>query len=130
MSTALRIKGIRADTGTVIVQLDISSGTNAAFEDLLPIVPEDSSVVLIDTNGHKYEPIGYYIDDIKRMHLTLTPSSPIRTIRELPIHILTSSSKKSMTLIFQVTKGQVIKEFRVGDITIGLCEVEAKSGRR
>jgi len=130
VSTALTIKGIRADADTVIVQLDISSGTNAAFEDLLPIVPEDSSVVLIDTNGHKYEPIGYYIGDDKRMQLTLTPSSPIRTIRELPIHILTSSSKKSMTLIFQVTKGQVIKEFRVGDITIGTCNVEAKSGRR
>jgi hypothetical protein len=130
VSTALRIKGIRADAGTVIVQLDVSSETDAAFEDLLPIVPENSSVVLIDSDGYKYGPIGYYIDDGKRMQLTLTPSSPIRTIRELPMHILTSSSKKSMTLIFQVTKGQVITEFRVGDITIGTCDVEATSGRR
>jgi len=102
----------------------------SSFEKLLSIVPEDASVVLIDGDGYKYEPIGYYIDDIKRMQLTLTPSSPIRTIRELSIHKLSGSSDKRMILIFQVTEGQVIKEFRVGDITIGLCEVEAKSGRR
>jgi hypothetical protein len=129
VSAALTIKGIRADEGTVIVQLNITPGTNAAFEDLLPVVSRDASVVLIDTNGHKYAPIGYFIGDDKRMQLSLTPSTPIRTISEIPLHILTSSNKKNMTLLFQITKGQWIKEFRVGDITIGTCNVQANSSR-
>ena len=94
-----------------------------------PSLPRESSVVLIDTNGHKYAPIGYIIGDDKRMQLSLTPSTPIRTISEIPLHILTSSKKKSMKLIFQVTKGQWLKEFRVGDITIGTCNVQATSSR-
>lgn len=129
VSQSLTIKGIRADIGTAIVQLDISPGSNAAIEDLLPVVPRDSSIVLIDTTGHKYVPIGYFIGDDKRMQLSLTPSTPIRTISDLPLHILTSSNKKTMTLIFQVTEGQWIKEFRVGDLTIGTCNVEVKTGR-
>ncbi|MEE2912529.1 MAG: hypothetical protein VX436_01850 [Planctomycetota bacterium] len=129
VSAALTIKGIRADEGTVIVQLDVTPGSNAAFEDLLPVVPRDSSVVLIDKNNRKYSPIGYIIGDDKRMQLSLTPSTPIRTISEIPLHILTSSNKKSMKLLFQVTKGQWLKEFRVGDITIGTCNVEATSTR-
>ena len=130
VSAALTIKGIQADIGTVIVQLDISPGQNAAFEDLLPVVPRDAAVVLIDDTGHKYVPIGYIIGDDKRMQLSLTPSTPIHILSDLPIHILTSSNKKSMKLLFQVTEGQWIKEFRVGDITIGTCNIQATSGRR
>ena len=130
VSPALTIKGIQADIGTVIVQLDISPGSNAAIEDLLPVVPRDAAVVLIDTKGHKYVPIGYIIGDDKRMQLSLTPSTPIHTISDLPIHILTSSNKKSMKLLFQVTEGQWLKEFRVGDLTIGTCDIQATSSRR
>ena len=113
----------------MIVQLDVTPGSDAAFEDLLPVVPRDSSVVLIDTNGHKYAPIGYLISDDKRMQLSLTPSTPIQMISDIPLHILASSNKKGMKLLFQVTKGQWIKEFRVGDITIGTCNIEATSRR-
>jgi hypothetical protein len=35
-----------------------------------------------------------------------------------------------MTLIFQVTLGEVITELRVGDFTIGTCEVEVVRRRR
>jgi len=58
------------------------------------------------------------------MHLTLTPSTPILTISELPLHSLTASHPKDMTLIFQVTLGEWIKELRVGDFTVGTCDVE------
>ena len=130
VSSALSIKGIHADEGTAIVQLDVSPGTNAAFEDLLPIISPESQVVLIDDDGRKYEPIGFYIDDDKKMQLTLTPSSPIRNISELPMHLLTSSKKKGMKLIFQITEDVSLREFRVGDFTIGTCNIIAERNKR
>lgn len=122
-SSGKKIKGIRASSGTSIVQLNISPGTEAAFEDLLPVISPDSPVVFIDENGRKYQPIGFILSDDKTMQLTLTPSSPIQSIGELPIHMLTSSKSKSMSLIFQITNDVRLVEFRVGEFTIGTCNV-------
>lgn len=130
VSSALSIKGIRADAGTAIVQLDVSPGSNAAFEDLLPIVSPDSSVVFIDKSGRKYEPIGYIISDDDRFQLSLTPSTPIRYMSELPMHLLTSSKSKSMKLIFQITEDVTLEEFRVGDFTIGTCNILVERKKR
>jgi hypothetical protein len=54
------------------------------------------------------------------MDLTLTPGSPFRTIGELPP--LPTSGAIKMTLIFQVTEGQTLREFMLDDITIGTCD--------
>ena len=130
VSQGLVVKGIQANPGTAIVQVEISKGTNAAFDDLISVIPQDSAVSLIDDKGYKYAPIGYYIDDGKRMQLTLTPSTPMRTIGDLPMHVLTSSSSKKMYLVFQVTEKEWIKELRVGDHTIGTCNLLAERKTR
>ena len=130
VSQGLVVKGIQANPGTAIVQVEISKGTNAAFDDLISVIPQDSAVSLIDDRGYKYAPIGYYIDDGKRMQLTLTPSTPMRTIGDLPMHVLTSSSSKTMYLVFQVTEKEWIKELRVGYHTIGTCNLLAERKTR
>jgi len=130
VSSGLAIKGIKADTGTAIVQLNVSAGTNAEFQDLLPIISPESPVVFIDDEGHQYEPIGYYLGDSKKMNLTLTPGTPIRRMADLPINQLTSSNSKSLTLIFQITEDVHLKEFRVGDFTIGTCNVKVVRSKR
>ena len=130
ISAALAIKGVRADEGTGIVQVDVSPGKAASFSDLIPMLSENDLIELIDTNGRKYSPIGFFVGDSKRMQLTLTPSTPIQSIGELPLHVLTASHPKDMTLIFQVTLGERVKEFRVGDFTIGTCNVKVISKSR
>ena len=130
VSHALAVKGIRPNPGTAIVHVNVSKGTNASFSDLLSVIPEDASISLIDTVGHTYAPIGYYIDDGKRMMLTLTPSSPFRSVSDLPTHILSSSGDKKLYLVFQVTEGQWIKELRVGDHTVGTCNHQAEQRTR
>ena len=130
ISAALSIKGIRADEGTGIVQVDVSAGKSASFRDLISLLSESDAIELIDTNGRKYAPIGYYVSSGKRMQLSLTPSTPIQSIGELPLHILTASHPKDMTLIFQVTLGEWIQELRVGDFTIGTCNIEVVKRRR
>ena len=129
-SSRKSIQGIQANQGTAIIQLDISPGTDSAFEDLLPVISPESAVVFIDEDGRKYEPIGFILSDDKLMQLTLTPSTPINAMSELPMHLLTSSKPKSMKLIFQVTEGVRLIEFRVGEFTIGTCNVLVQRQRR
>ncbi len=131
VSAALAVKGIQSDQGTSIIQLEVTPGREAAFEDLVPIISPESPVVFIDNEGRKYEPIGYIIGDKKKMKLSLTPSTSIKSIDQLPMHTLTSSNKKTMTLIFQITVGVQLREFRVGDYTIGTCNLKVvKTNRR
>jgi hypothetical protein len=130
VSAKMAVKGIFADAGTAIVQLDVSSGTNADFRLLNDTEPADSAISLVDSDGRKYSPIGFIIGDDKLMQLTLTPSDPPSSLSDLPLHQLSSSRSKTFKLIFQVTEGKTIKEFQVGDITVGTCNIKATRGRR
>jgi hypothetical protein len=129
-SAKMAVKGLYADEGTAIVQLKVSPGTNASFGFLTQTEPETSAVTLLDSDGRKYSPIGYIIGDEKLMDLTLTPATPPSTLGDLPMHLLSSSRSKDMTLIFQVTEDKKIVEFQVGNVTIGTCDVDAVRGRR
>jgi hypothetical protein len=130
VSSALAIKGIKSDKGTAIVQLPVDADKSAAFQDLHGVVAPNSPVVLIDSQGRKYPPIGFIVGDPKRMQLTLSPSNPIISIDELPMNVLTSSNPKRLNLIFQITEGEWIKEFRVGEYTIGTCNIQAVRNKR
>jgi hypothetical protein len=129
-SSKMAVQGIYADEGTAIVQLKVSPGTNAAFGFLTQTEPLTSAISLVDSDGRKYSPIGYFIGDQKLMDLSLTPATPPSTLGDLPMHLLSSSRSKDMTLIFQVTEGKKIVEFQIGNITIGTCDVDAIRGRR
>jgi uncharacterized membrane protein required for colicin V production len=120
VSGKLRVKGVRSDEGTKIVQIDVSRDSIASIFDLLPVVGGDAEIALIDSNHNRYWPIGYYLDAAGKMDLTLTPRTPIRTIGELPP--LPTSGAIKMTLIFQVTQGQTVRELMLGNITIGTCD--------
>ncbi|MBC8203794.1 MAG: CvpA family protein [Planctomycetes bacterium] len=120
VSGKLRVKGVKNDEGAKVVQIDVSRDSAASIFDLLPVVGENAEIALIDNDRNKYWPIGYYLDAGGKMDLTLTPGSPIRTIGELPP--LPTSGAIKMTLIFQVTEGQTIREFMLGDITVGTCD--------
>ncbi|HIA72311.1 MAG TPA: CvpA family protein [Phycisphaerales bacterium] len=129
-SSKMAVKGIYADDGTAIVQLKVSPGTNASFGFLTQTEPESSVVNIIDSEGRKYSPIGYIIGDDKLMQLTLSPTDPPNTLGDLPMHLLSKSRSKDMTLIFQVTEDKIITEFQVGNVTIGTCEIKATRGSR
>ncbi len=120
VSGKLRVKGVRNDDGAKVVQIDVSRNSAASIFDLIPVVGVHAEIALIDNDHNKYWPIGYYLDTGGKMDLTLSPGSPIRTIGELPP--LPTSGAIKMTLIFQVTEGQTIRELMLGDITVGTCD--------
>lgn len=120
VSGKLRVKGVKSDEGTKIVQIDVSRDSAGSIFDLLPVVGPDAEIALIDNDHNRYWPIGYYLDTAGKMDLTLTPRTPIRSIGELPP--LPTSGAIKMTLIFQVTEGQTIRELQLGNVTIGTCD--------
>ncbi len=120
VSGKLRVKGVKNDDGAKVVQIDVSRDSAASIFDLLPAVGGGAEIQLIDDDHNVYWPIGYYLDASGKMDLTLTPGNPIRTIGELPP--LPTSGAIGMTLIFQVTQGQTVRELKLGDITVGTCD--------
>ena len=88
----------------------------------------DAEIVLLDAKGNRYWPMGYFIDEGARIRIELSPGRPIRTIGELPP--LPTSGAKKMTLLFQVTEGEVLRELRLGDVTIGTMDMAVRGRRR
>mgnify|MGYP001164129439 FL=1 len=121
VSGKLRVKGVKQDEGSKIVQIDVSLNTNASIFNLLPAVGPNAEIALVDNDRNKYWPIGYYVDADKKMDLTLSPRKPIHTIGELPQ--IPTSGVKRMVLIFQVTEGQTVVELLLGNIVVGTCDV-------
>ncbi len=128
VSPGLRIKGILSDEGTEIVQIKVSRGEAASIFELLPAVGPNAEIVLLDAKGNRYWPMGYFIDEGARIRIELSPGRPIRTIGELPP--LPTSGAKKMTLLFQVTEGEVLRELRLGDVTIGTMDMAVRGRRR
>ncbi len=129
VSQGLRIKGVYADPDTFIVQIAINRESPASIFELVSAVGGDASMYLVDTDGNKYPPIGYWMDEgTGKVRIVLSPESPIRSIGELPP--LATSGGKNMSLIFQITEAVTLREFLLGDVIVGTCDIKVAGRRR
>jgi hypothetical protein len=125
------VKGIAAFEGTGIVQLDASPGKAAAFEDLYK-TESNASIILVDSQDREYKPFGYYIIQGKKIDMILTPDEPIQSMHGIENFVSKVRPGKDIVfkLLFMVTADVDIREFRIGDITIGRCDVEVEAQRQ
>ncbi|MFT4593863.1 MAG: hypothetical protein ACI9JK_001581 [Phycisphaerales bacterium] len=125
------VKGIAAFEGTGIVQLDASPGKAAAFEDLYK-TESNASIILVDSQDREYKPFGYYIIQGKKIDMILTPDEPIQSMHGIENFVSKVRPGKNIVfkLLFMVTADVDIREFRIGDITIGRCDVEVEAQRQ
>lgn len=125
------VKGIAAFEGTGIVQIDVSPGKAAAFEDLFQ-TESNSPILLIDSQDREYKPFGYYIVTGKKIDMILTPEEPIQSMKDIENFVSKIRPGKNIVfkLLFMVTADVDIREFRIGDITIGRCDVEVEGQRQ
>jgi hypothetical protein len=115
----LRVDKYQVTKDTSIVQVDVSLsrpasllGEAAATVDLI------SPPVLIDTNGQRYEPIGYVYEDRKFIKIRFTPGQPIRALKELDsagVGLSRSRSDQKLVLIFRVSNGIELASFALGN---------------
>jgi hypothetical protein len=126
IARSLQIRGISEPEGTRIVWLDVSRGTacDVFNQGLRAQVGEDAAMALVDSGGNVYSPVGYMHEKGDgKTDIRLEPSRRIRTLTELPY--LPTSGAQRLRLYFRVTEGATLRAFKVNDVTLGTCNVEA-----
>ncbi len=119
---SLQIQGIYETPGTRIVKLDVSRTSPAnIYGAVSREAGNNAQLALVDTAGREYSPIGYLHEKTDSYHIKLAPSRFVRTIDELPS--LPSAGNQTLELIFRVTQNVTIAAFRMGDVTVGTCNV-------
>ncbi len=110
----LRIDRLFNTDDVVIVQVDVSrdtpnswlGGAARAVEMVLP--PQ-----IMDTGGQVYDAVGYVYQDSTLTEVRYTPGQPIRGLSEIR-SITASRNDQKLTLIFRVSRGVTLTDFRVG----------------
>ncbi|MHC4414496.1 MAG: CvpA family protein [Planctomycetota bacterium] len=121
-SRALLIKGIAEPPGTRLVQVNVGrSSTANIYGPVRDRAGEGATPALVDDRGHQYTPIGYIHENPEGVRIKLEPSRGIRSITDLP-HLPTAGDQK-LRLLFRVTDGVTIVGFRLGDVTVGTCNL-------
>lgn len=114
----LRISNFYVDNDVQVVKVDV--GAESPFSFLKPIAqsaPRNSRVVLVDTNGQTYSPVGLIYKDDNLLKLRYTPAAPMGSLAELDVYGTMSRSRPEakMTLLFRVSRGVSIRYFVIGN---------------
>lgn len=118
----LRIDRFEGTPDTAIVQVDVSLNQPAsllgqAAASVEMVVPP----LLVDTNGQKYEAIGFMYEDREKVQIRFTPGQPIRALSELErsrVMISRSRPDQKLTLVYRVSVGAEIASFTLGNKVI------------
>jgi len=121
-SRALRVRGIAEPLGTKIVQVEIARNLPTdIFGDLRRAVGREGRLYLVDDHGNRYQPIGYIHQHRDATTVRLHPTRLIDRVEDVPM--LPAAGHENLRLIFRVTEGIRITEFRYGDVVVGYCNI-------
>lgn len=119
---SLQIQRFEVSPDTVLVKVNVSANSPASILSEAALSADPSQpLLLVDTNGVTYTPVGYVYSDSERYKLRYTLGRPIRSLQELTqsgITLSTSRSDQKLELIFRVTFGARIRAFQIGGTPI------------
>jgi hypothetical protein len=124
ISRQLIITGVYEAPGTRCVMLEVSRGTAADVfsKSVVDNTQPTDRLALVDSNGNAYTPLGYKHHGARsKITIKLAPGVFVKTLGELPP--LPTSGDQQLFLYFRVTEGSTITGFKVGDRTIGTCNL-------
>lgn len=115
----LRVDSFMTTLDTAIVRVDVSASsassvlgkTKALAEDVMP-------PFLVDTDGTRYQAVGYVYEDRDIVRIRFTPGNPLRGLAQLPSRLTRSRTDQKCTLIFRVNAGVSINKFMLGEETV------------
>lgn len=123
-SMKLSIKGIYEPTGTRIVQVDVARESPASlFGAVNERAGAGAKIMLVDSQGRPYYPIGYIHqrpDQTTRIKVDFT--NYMDTMDKIPA--LPTAGGQPLKLLFAVTLNSTIVGFKLGDVTVGTCNLE------
>lgn len=118
----LRVDEFFVTSDTNIVQVQITGDptqfpssffSTAAAPDLRTDVPPR----LIDSNGQRYNAIGYIYQDLNKVQIRYTPGLPMMALDEADA-LVRSRDDQVMHLVFRPSVGVEIKHFAIGDTVL------------
>jgi hypothetical protein len=117
---SLLINRLEATADTVVVKVDVSPAARSdAFTRALAGADRMKPPTLVDAKGRKYEAIGFVYQDESLTHVRYTKGSPLKGLGEPGVPSLSASTpQRHFTLIFTVSLGVELKEFRVGETVL------------
>lgn len=112
----LRVEKFLVTPESSIVKIDVGADsassilgkTKALAEALMP-------PYIVDTNGTRYEAVGYVYEDQSIIEVRFTPGAPLRGLTELPVRLTRSRTDQKCTLVFRVNNGVQINRFMLGE---------------
>jgi hypothetical protein len=122
MERSLRIDKFEVSPDTVIVKVNASRGSPASLlsEAALSADP-GQKLLLVDSNGTSYEPVGFVYKDNERYKVRFTVGRPIGSVQELSeagVNLSTSRPEQELMLIYRVTFGAELRKFQIGGTVV------------
>lgn len=118
----LRIDRFAIDQGRVMVQVDVSGDKKGSmFGQAMATVQRVLPPILVDTNGIRFEAVGWFYEDRDKVHIRYTPGQPIRALSVLAdngIVLSAGRDDQQLTLFFLCTLNSSIEAYKVGDTEV------------
>lgn len=111
----LRIDRFFSTDDVVLVKIEVSrdkpaSWLGGAARTVEMVLPPQ----IMDTGGQVYDAVGYIYEDSAILEIRFTPGQPLRGLSELPYSITSSRNDQKLKLIFRISRGVTIQDFRIG----------------
>jgi len=107
---------------TDVVQVDVSYNSKQSLLGRAAQSAQNTSIpTLVDNNGTRYEPIGFFFEDNQVVKIRYTPGRPIRSLTELQqdgIQLSRSRPDDTLLLIYRPTLGVTLESLVIGQETI------------
>jgi len=114
LEKSIQVQRLLTSSDTVIVQLEVGQGTPMSILGKSAESSENPPPALFDTNGTRYEPVGYIYQDETKVVVSYKPGEPITTMTQLP-PLSRSRPAQKLTLIFRCSSNVTLKHFGLGN---------------
>ncbi len=128
-----RVLGIYAADGTSVVRLNLTRRFSSIdvwneLKDYRKQAGEDATLVLVDSNGNTYAPIGFVWVKPEGVEVRLDPKRGIPTIKDFPFQ--PSSGSNELYAIFAPTEGIKIVSIRLGNVVLANADFVIEPQKR
>lgn len=133
LERALRVEKFQVGSDTVMIQLDVSIGSQFSWMGAAAQAIDDSKPpVLVDTNGQTYEPVGWIFIDATKSGQTqyrYLPISPVRAPEDAPTLSRSAPTTSSSSSTSSTSVPKIVK-FNVGGTVVAELEAPVEANAR
>lgn len=106
--------GRTEDTQLVQITVDLSNKEFGLLSTAAAEIDREKPIVLIDSNGAPYTPVGYIYKTPTEIWVQFDPGRPVQKLSDMPA-LSRSQPDQRLTLLFRVSRGVKITSIAVGD---------------